>query len=194
MGKRHLVSQPAPPGAPSSSTNHLFCPSLGGGLAVCRICPPDPTVKEQPGQAADVWHQGHPGAHRRSPALPHMCDPWCLGKAEAREQPFPVCWAVALAGRRTGGRTGGTEKQLSPVRGPPRSDLRCPGSGGRGRAGLTSANLAAEQRGLSPRQPREGVPARLLPPPRECWPVLRFFFFFLPDFSPFLSLFLVSDL
>lgn len=132
MGKRHLVSQPAPPGAPSSSTNHLFCPSLGGGLAVCRICPPDPTVKEQPGQAADVWHQGHPGAHRRSPALPHMCDPWCLGKAEAREQPFPVCWAVALAGRRTGGRTGGTEKQLSPVRGPREAICAAQGQGGGG--------------------------------------------------------------
>lgn len=47
-----------------------------------------------------------------------MCDSWCLGKAEGREQPFPGCWAVPLAGRRAGRRVGGPEKQLGPVRGP----------------------------------------------------------------------------
>ena len=125
--------------------------------------------------------------------MPHMCDPWCLGKAEAREQPFPVCWAVALAGRRTGRRTGGTEKQLGPVRGP-RSDLRCPGSGGGGgRASprLTSLRNKGAFLHASPGRvclPTAATAARVL----AC---VEVFFFFFPSFLHFYPSFwfLISD-
>lgn len=69
-----------------------------------------------------------------------------------------------------------------------RSDLHCPGSGGVGGAGLTSANLPDEQRGLSPH-----------PPGRVCLPDgcrhcrERCCFLLLLHFSPFLSLSLVPD-
>lgn len=162
----------------------FFAHAFVGGPAACRICPPNCTVKEPPGQAASGQQQGHPGGPLEEPrtALPHMCDLWCLGTTRGREQSFLGCWVDLLAGRRIG-RIGAL-----------RSDLRAAqGQGGGGRAGLTSANLSAEQRGLSPRLPWEGVPARLLPPLQRALACF-FFFFLLPDFSPFFSLFLVPDL
>lgn len=120
----------------------------------------------------------------------HMCDPWCLDKARGRESapPLPTAGLLRWLGGGVGEGLGG-QRSHQAQSGALRSDLQGPGSGGVGGAGLTSANLPAEQRGLSPH-----------PPGRVCLPDgcrhcrERCCFLLLLDFSPFFSLSLVPDL
>lgn len=133
-------------------------------------------LKSHLGKLLVASSKGIQGAHWRSPGQP--CPTCVTFGAWARHGVGSSPSLAAGLSYWLAGELGGlgVGEAAGPV-GALRSDLRAAqGQGGGGRAGLTSANLSAEQRGLSPRLPWEGVPARLLPPLQRA--LACFFFFF----------------
>lgn len=184
MGKRGMVSQP---GAPSPRMCHHLSPCLGRGPAVCRICPPSPTVKEQPGRAVSGWQQGYPGGRLEEPS-PTCVTPGAWARQRVGSSPSPAAglfhWLAGGLGEGLGGRrsswaqSGGPEKRSAQPR------VRGEGAG-RASPRLTSLrNKGAFLHACPGRVCLPGCCHRC----REHWPVGFFFFFFL-TFLPFLSLF-----